>query len=337
MSVRKQERLEDLFRSCMQIANEEALDSGFVPVRKLAARLNAQVVFRPLLVEAMIAANTAPTDGEYDWKVLLDVNRFGADSEIFELEDDKSHMSYRSRNTIAHELLHTFAFKKEGGKFVPKLFEWKEQRGSKTVNFLEDEAEKLSSLLLIPEASLLKFLAPERELVGIRDLVFAYHKYGVSRQVFINRFKQLCMDDAEKVLTRRRCLRGVAIGMGEWTSESSYSLKTWPVFQNFENRYQPDFILEAKSLRSNSIDMSQDFGADFYLCGGNADEVVFTAHEGTARFPETNRCEFRLSVEKVARRPYQKFLFILHRLGDAPAEFNGDQVDFDELLKLIDS
>jgi hypothetical protein len=316
--------------------NEEALPNGFVPVRKLAQRLNAEVVFRPLLVEAMIAANQAPAVGEYDWKVLLDIDRFESDSRIFENENDKSHMSFRSRNTIAHELLHTFAFKKEAGKFLPRLFEWEKQGGAKTVNFLEKEAEKLSSMLLIPQDSLLKFLAPERNQIEIDHLVPEYQKYGVSRQIFINRLRHLATEDNERVLNRP-CLKNILVGMGEWTSPTSYSLKTWPVFLNFKNNFRPAFLLEAQSNRSDSIIVSASLESSFYLCGGQHGEVTFEGYMGTEKFPETARCEFRLSVEKVERRQYKKFLFMIHQLDTPVSAANTDQVDFDDLLKLMDN
>lgn len=236
MSVRKQERIEHLFQDCINLANDVASPSGFVPLRKLVERLNAEVIFRSLLVEAMITVNSSPSEGCADWKILLDIDRFKRDSEIYPEESDDCKMSNRCRNTIAHELLHTFAFKQENNKFVPRLYEWQQQSGTKAVNYLEKEAENLSSLLLIPNESLLNFFQPNHGRLDFNRFCEQYRSYGVSREIFINRIKFLRNHAFDHVLNYD-CLKNVVIGMGQWSPSSQPELKTWPIFSNFEKKF----------------------------------------------------------------------------------------------------
>lgn len=333
MSFRKQERIENLFLDCIRLANEEASPSGFVPVRRLVERLNAEVAFRSLLVEAMITVNSSPSEGCADWKILLDIDRFKRDSEIYPVESDDCKMSNRCRNTIAHELLHTFAFKKESNQFIPRLYEWQHQSGTKTVNYLEKEAENLSSLLLIPNESLLDFFQSNRKILDFNRFVDQYRGYGVSREIFINRMKFL-RNHAFDHLPDCDCLKNVVIGMGQWSPSVEPELKTWPIFSNFEKNFQPQFLLESKRRREGSI-LIPASGTDFNQNIRDNLSASFEGFIGTEKFPETLHCEFKVNVEDVERRPFNKFLFILNTEIPSKKPVSDTQGSFDDLLSLI--
>lgn len=309
MSVRKQERIENLFRDCINLANNVASPTGFVPVIKLVERLNAEVTFRSLLVEAMLTVNSSPSEGSADWKILLDIDRFKRDSEIYPVESDDCKMSNRCRNTIAHELLHTFAFKKENNKFVPRLYEWQHQSGTKMVNYLEKEAENLSSVLLIPNESLLRFFESSHEKLDFNRFVDRYRGYGVSREIFINRLKFLRNHAFHHVLNCD-CLKNVVIGMGQWSTTGEPEFKTWPIFSNFEKRFQPQFLLESKRKKKDSIRIPAS-ATDFNQKIRDNQSASFEGFIGTEKFPETTCCKFTVEIEDTEKKPLNKFLFLM--------------------------
>jgi hypothetical protein len=332
MSVRKQERIENLFQDCINLANDVASPTGFVPVRKLVERLNAEVIFRSLLVEAMITVNSSPSEGCADWKILLDIDRFKRDSEIYPVESDDCKMSNRCRNTIAHELLHTFAFKQENNKFVPRLYEWQQQSGTKTVNYLEKEAENLSSVLLIPSESIFEFLNRNRHQLEFIHLLEWYRGYGVSREIFINRIKFLRNHMFDHALGYG-CLKNIMIGIGQWSSSGEAQLNTWPVFANFEKNFAPQFLIESKRNRERSMKVTLP-PEQFTQSLRDNSCATFSGFIGTEKFPESTRCKFTVEIEEVEKKPLTKFLFLMK--AEVYSDRSDRQESFDDLLSILE-
>ena len=150
-----QRELDQFAKVCTEIANDVADDSGFVSVRALLERFQAKLLIRPLLVEGMLASLDldAREQGRTSrWAVLVDSESYSVtDSEVREEHPGKP-LPSRLRNTVAHELVHSLAFRPS--EFGIKLAKSNESEKSKAlVESIERQTERFSPLLLWSEES----------------------------------------------------------------------------------------------------------------------------------------------------------------------------------------
>src|SRR5688500_12181998 len=118
--------LRQLAKKCNHISSELSDESGFVGLKRLVARFDAELLVRPLLVEAMLsstesASTHAGTGRRHRWCVLLDKETYDLKSLALSHESSGAPLPPRLRNTVAHELAHSLAFRAtEFGVELPK-------------------------------------------------------------------------------------------------------------------------------------------------------------------------------------------------------------------------
>ena len=99
---------------CTKIGDEVADEGGFVKIRDLLDRFHASVIVRPLLVEGMLASiNERPGSATQSqrWAVLVDSETYRVCDADIANESSSRPLAPRLRNTIAHELAHSLAFR----------------------------------------------------------------------------------------------------------------------------------------------------------------------------------------------------------------------------------
>lgn len=310
--------LKQLAARCNHIAGEISDADGFVSVRRLVDRFGASLLIRPLLVEGMLASSEAPSEDQqrenrHRWYLLIDSETYEVDDREIAEERFGFPLSARMRNTVAHELAHSLAFRhNEFGVEFPRSFNSQKSKQA-FVETVERETEKLSPLLLLTDTLLAQIFSIEKDRISVQELCSMAQKAGVSRYVLINRIQLLEMIDPQR-LRSRRCLSNIAIGIGHWLSESEASLKVWPLFSNFEGGKVPNFIfqlqkripLDAKSIFSDS---------SFCLCGGSSETIEMEVYAGTPRNPEVMRLSIRFTVEVGPRKSGNEFLYIVQSLN----------------------
>ncbi len=310
--IRRSGPFRHLATRCIQVADEVADVDDFVAIRSLLKWFRVSLVIRPLLVEAMIAtSNTGLRDhgGQTDvgWCLLLDRDTFPIAREDLATETSGSPLPVRLRNTIAHELAHTLAFRPtEFGVASPKRANASTSRAA-FVASIEQDTEGLSPLLLLPERLLRRIFVDDSTGISAQDLHTLCGSFGVSRYVLINRLSLLDYIDAHKL---RFCssLVNTVVGLGEWVSTSEARLLEWPLFSNFEGGKAPGFIFELQKRRQ--VPAASVFpNRDFYLCGGSACEANCTVPAGTPRNPSVTSVNLRCTAEEVPRKAGSEFLF----------------------------
>lgn len=306
--------LEAFEKACADIANEAALESGFVPVRNLLARFQADLSIRPLLVEGMIASINSDdtfTNSRSSWMVLIDSETSGIDKAHVELEDKNRQLPARVRNTIAHELVHTLAFRPS--QFGIKLaINSNEKDQGKFVELIERETERLSPFLLIPEKALHKLLGKKTSAISADDANVVVDALGVSRDVLINRLRALKPVDASG-LRISSGLKNVGLGIGEWTDANHAVLRKWPLFLNFDRNIVPTLFLEL--IHSDNLPVENIH--DGLLEAAKYHEAFeFVSDAGVGSAPRAEKMKIQFTIEKTARKPKQRFIFAVSKNND---------------------
>src|SRR5438105_4521541 len=103
--------MQSIAGACLAISNEVGSPSGFVSVRKLLERFGVSIYIRPLLVEGMLASLPVPESCATKLTVLLDSDTFSVTNKDIAAEAEDSPLPTRFRATVAHELLHSLAFR----------------------------------------------------------------------------------------------------------------------------------------------------------------------------------------------------------------------------------
>ena len=302
--------LETLTRECLNISNRASDKDHFVAIKKLVECFKARIVLRPLLVEAMLASNAAKQNNtDIYWTVLIDsdrypnVTQYDIDNETF-----SSPLPARLRNTIAHELVHTFAFKtnSDGNFDLIKSRHGKIQK-NKFVEQIESDTERLSPLLLISNKYIDSFFNPSKKEIFIDDLKQITKNTGVSRYVLINKMRQLIASGDELIFSRN-ALRNIAIGIGVWVNSKEAKLKTWPLYINFDNNRPPNFLLNHYKDEIVIPDTAKK--SSFILYGGSDISHTFTEYAGTKLRPNLRQLDINFSIEKNEQKKGAEFFFI---------------------------
>lgn len=295
---------------CGNVCEGVAEPNGFVAVRKLAEHFAIPVIFRPLLVEAMIGTIETKVNCETKSKlvVLIDQEAFGSNQQSFDRECPANPLPERLRNTLAHELLHSLSFRSTESSQELLLNRRKRERHDDFLRRVENETERLSPLLLVP-GRILNRISEVANFVAA-DLEMFRELCCVSRDVFINRIGLLSSFDPER-LRYTSSFRNTVIGVGEWIDSRTARFLTWPLFLNFDNGIVPSFVEELQSSRSvlasNVVDDS-----DFVLNGGTRLTAVFRGHRDAEPL-EYKRMDVSLSVGENAKTKKGRFLFVARK------------------------
>ena len=113
-SLLSRDELARIADACTAIGNEVADENGFVPIRNLLARFHANLLIRPLLVEGLLASTEHGSENNLDagrWSVLLDSETYQISELEVKAESQERPLPSRLRNTVAHELVHSLAFR----------------------------------------------------------------------------------------------------------------------------------------------------------------------------------------------------------------------------------
>lgn len=306
-----------LAQCCIRIASEIADNNGFVSVQNLVKRFKAKLFIRPLLVEGMLASGseTNKNDGNgHEWLLFIDSETSGVNSNDIEEERFGSPLPARLRNTVAHELAHSLAFRQtEFGVEFPKRSMSVKSR-HEFVRTIEKETEKLSPFLLIPDNSLDRLFAPKKESITIQELTEFRNAIGVSRSVFINRLNLLSVSDEKRLRAYRQSLHNIAIGLGEWKSDSEAFLKDFPLYSRFDGGRVPSFIFQLqRRIEISAKALFKD--VEFVLCGGKRNYTECMVSAGTPNTPNSIQLPIRCAIEDGTRKAGTKFLFTIQLMG----------------------
>jgi hypothetical protein len=301
----------NLRRVCIDLAEKGADETGFVAVPRLLNLFSAEVHVRPLLVEGMLAS--LPPDGvghtRERWAVLVDSESHSISAEAVASETRSRPLPARVRNTIAHELAHSLAFRTTEFDFQLSKTKPDGKPSDEYVREIEKETEKLSPFLLLPTSALARLLAGRNEPLDATELVGFARAMGVSRDVLISRLDTLSRGGVPN-LRERAGLYRLGIGMGEWQSDGTASLSNWPIFHNYERSLLPTFVAELVGGRRRSISAADiGVGGDFILLGGHRTHAIFETTTGLDPLPRQERIQVRLTVEATSSRPGTRFMF----------------------------
>ena len=310
--------LKHFARRCSHIASEISEPCGFIPIRKLMEKFGTQLLMRPLLVEGMIASserkNGESNEGsKHQWTLLVDIERYPLSANDVEQESASSPLPVRFRNTVAHELAHSLAFRPtEFGIELPRHSSDKSRRAF--VQQVERDTEKLSPLLLVSDNSLEQFFSLQKETINADEIAHFQRSLGVSRHVFVNRLDLLNLLDEKRLKMQRNGLQNIAIGVGEWNGGGEAFLKSVPLYSLFDGAKVPNFIFQLQR-RIDILVKSLFFDAEFVLFGGKKNSIDFVIPAGTPANPRLMLLPVRFSVESVHSKSGANFLFVLQKIG----------------------
>lgn len=313
-SLLSRDELSRIGDACVAIGNEVSDEKGFVPIRNLLARFNASLLVRPLLVEGMLAFiehSNVKNLKVGRWSVLLDSETYPISELEVEAENQGQALPSRLRNTVAHELVHSLAFRPSefGIKLRSQTCTKKNQ--SALVQEIERETERFSPLLLWSEKSLARLLSDKDRALSLEDLTWTCRSMGISRYVMINRLRLIRPTDANG-FRYHHGLKNLAVGIGEWITEKSAVFKSWPLFLNFDRNIVPAFLLRlAKQDHLSAEAIIPD--NTFAMCGGSYNTVEFITNAGSSASPTTEKMKVRCSIEHVEKKPNSEFIFVIHK------------------------
>jgi hypothetical protein len=290
------QQFKDLIRIASEISEKSADAQGYVPVHRLAESFQAEIEFRPLLVEGVIAR---PKDTGGRWKVFIDSETHARTTESLAGETSANPLPSRLRNTLAHELAHTLAFRSEEFKI--------EIKGSREefVEQLERETENLSPVLLLPYSEIQKLCA---ENLRIENLVAFRKAHAVSNEVLVQRFEMLRRLE-NHALQFAPALTNIAIGTGEWKNSDTPVLSSWPVFSKFSGLI-PFLLTQLKNKQGPSLaDSFKD--ADFVANAGTAYSSRASIDAGTSQNPSGDHMPVEIQIEETVKTAGTKFLWVL--------------------------
>lgn len=299
--------------ACTRIGNDCADENGFVRIQSLLNKFQAKLVMRPLLVEGMLAfvnRKTSHEDERSQWTVLVDSESYRCTESDVVHEVYEQPLPDRFRNTVAHELAHSLAFRpSEFGVRLTGELKTKESRDA-LVNAIEQETERLSPLLLWPDKSIKKMLSNKIGPVTAEELDRLHKAFGISRYVLVNRLCLLHPADSNGFRSHPG-LKNTAIGLGEWIENGRAVLKKWPLFINFERNVVPEFLL--RLLHQNQLLASEIFDSNFAMCGGKEIRVEFESKAGVAAVPDAENMRIQCSIENTKRARGSTFLWVVNK------------------------
>src|SRR6266403_3567374 len=237
LSPREIERFTDV---CTAIGDEVADERGFVSIRDLLKRFNADVIVRPLLVEGMLASiNETHGSGAplQRWAVIIDSETYSISDADIANESSSQPLPARLRNTIAHELAHSLAFRPSEFGITLHQTNGGESKGE-FVRSIEQMTEGLSPLLLFTDKALSQFIKGRKTQVSVEELDELRQSLGISRDLLVARLWRL-RSSQDGRFRDSTALRGLGVGIGDWTGDGSATLRSWPLYINFDRNIAP--------------------------------------------------------------------------------------------------
>jgi hypothetical protein len=302
-------RRSQIIRNCVRLADDLSDQNGFLPVRSLAEHFSIGVIFRPLLVEAMLASVPASDKVGPQWLVLVDTDRFATGQVEYEKESAERTLPSRLRNTIAHEILHSLSFRATESDFQFRMAKRSGENHESFVKRIERETEDLSPLLLIPEKRLLRLAHGSK--IELQDILDLQHQCAATRDVLVNRFRIWKRDDVNGNLFGG-AVENIGLGIGFWQAGNAF-LSGFPVFVNFRNNYLPHLFTQLLSKKQIEVkEITAD--PDFILNGGRSACVEMSGHR-QEEVLDYLKMQIRLSVEPGAASRRGRFLFLVEKIS----------------------
>lgn len=291
-----------------------------MPVRNLLKRFSARLLIRPLLVEGMLASVESSDEKKFRWTVLVDSETYPISESDISRESHERPLPSRLRNTIAHELVHSLAFRPAEFGIRLQRVDGKISSGE-LVAAIERETEMLSPLLLLSEKALAKLLGDKTEPLSLDELRSVRSSMGISRHVLINRLRLLGSADSRDFRSRVG-LRNLAIGIAEWTEKGDAVLRNWPLFYNFDRNHVPAFLM--KVTRQDRLPAKSVFiNEAFAMCGGPHNTVDFVTDAGVEAVPNAQKFQVECSIETGNRKAGSECLYVVRRRGaPSPTEMH---------------
>ena len=306
---------------CIQISEDVKDEKGYVSAKNLSKYFNAKIIFRPLLVEAMLAelndstVNANGSSHKNKWAVLLDSEPYPDLSELDIIkESQNSPLPNRLRFSVAHELAHTLAFRaKEFNVELTFLKNRKKNSKKEFVEEIERITDTISPLLLVPTSYLASVFTLDKQEAKLDDFLKIKREMSISYQVLVNRLKRLAhVSDID--LISRPSLRDVAVGVGVWSEQGSASIREWPLFVNFQRGIVPAFLYDLVKGKIRTFTKHID-SSEFILNGGSSISITTHVKAGTEINPASEDMKILVEVEPVQRRPGAEFLFLIKKVN----------------------
>ncbi|MBS0379462.1 MAG: hypothetical protein JSS29_13315 [Proteobacteria bacterium] len=243
------------------------------------------------------------------WLVLVDSELYQVTKADVERESPNRPLSSRLRFTVAHELVHSLAFRpSEFGIRLSIPINTESSRAS-FVDAMEGITDSLTPLLLLPESALTDFFTPSIARTSASDLAELKARSGVSRRTLIGRLRALSQPDADRV--SRYSLQDLAILIGEWTGKQAV-LRTSPVFARFARNVFPEFLL--RLTNQDRMPASLAFpDMSFGPCGGIGNDIETVVLGGTPNVPDAEEMRLHCSYEEVEKTPGSEFFIVVRR------------------------
>lgn len=289
--------LRQLLEVAAGLSERAADETGFVALTALAREVQADLKFRPLLVEG-VAAQPKSRDGR--WLIMIDNETHRVTDDMLAQESAARPLGSRVRNTVAHELAHAL------GPRYEEAAGHSDRPRDEIVAVLEKETEQLSPALLIPRRAIEALLKARREPLAIEELVAAKTRWAVSAKVFVKRL-DLILQETDSPLRHNTRLENVIIGAGEWLGVDRVELLPMP----FKGQLGliPEFAALLRGRRK--IAVAEYFPSpDFYLNGGADASTVAQVWLGTSGSPQSERANIEIVVEAGPRRAGESFLWL---------------------------
>ncbi len=223
----------------------------------------------------------------------------------------RGHSANRLRFTVAHELVHSLAFRHN--EFGVQLRHAPQDDSSRKalVEAIERETDRLGPLLLLSEKALEALFPSSREPVNAHELARFRRRMGVSREVLINRLRQLASGDANRIRASGG-LQNTGLLVGEWIDSSRAVLRGWPLFANFDRNLVPAFFIRLASenqLPAHTILDNERFAP----CGGDLEQAVCSVFAGVPNHPDAERMMIRCAVEPSRRQKGRRFIVVVQK------------------------
>ena len=306
----KQE-VQQVEQACRAIGNEVSDSRGFVTLERLLSRFNARLVLRPLLVEGMVGAvENASSDGRNtsQWVVLVDSESYPsiAESDI-PTESYGRPLHARFRNTVAHELTHSLAYRPADFGVQLDIGRRNDAARDEFVRAVERETERLSPMLLWPDRAVVAFASNGPERVTLEELREIAKGFGISRHVLINRLADLRRVDSDIIRTRR--LNNCAIMLGKWSETGALVLRSWPVFASFERNLLPQFILKLR--REDSMPLAAILSDESLSRLTTGERATLVSQMGTNQSVSSMQMTLSIWMERCNPREEGEFFVLI--------------------------
>jgi hypothetical protein len=301
--------LQSIAKTCVDISNQVGNPSGFVSIRRLLERFNVAIYIRPLLVEGMLVSLPEPNSARTRLTVLVDSETFRVTNKEIAAEDEADPLPTRFRTTVAHELLHSLAFRPDyfGLRLKNKIHD--QEAAGELVKAIEADTERLTPLLLWPEKALDHLIATRKKTITPGEVANLAAKLGISRQMVITRLRLRRSGDG---IVYCPWLADVALGVGEWVAEKRAVFHKWPLFVNFDRNVVPSFLHDiAAQDRLPAAGLFED--ENFLLTGGEHSMTFLTVDAGTKDNRSVERMQAMVFVENGTGKAGGEFVFMARR------------------------